>query len=341
MTPSQIMKSISLASDLAKPSTLPILSHLVIGNNQVVASDIDSQITIKAPFDFEPYTVPAAKFKGILATLADVPMALTHKDGKLSIKSGRSKFTCPTLPSEDFPMMEIGDVTATIQMDQSTLKNMLHTAQHAIPNADVRAILNGALLDFNGSELSVVGTDGFRMAWTTTPIESSPVEAVIPHRAVQRIIKLLDDGPVTLSFYEGKLSLTTDTIEFITKLVSGKYPNWRRIIPKNPNQVQIDIELLKETINRASTVLHKVRSARITIKDTFAVECSNNGELASDDFPIQWAHEEYVTGMNPDYLRDALSVMPGDEITLHIGSPTTAWLMESAGVRAVVMPLRN
>lgn len=340
MNPSTVIKAINMASDIAKPSMLPILANIVIGNNKVIASDLDSQITIKAPFDFEQYTVPAAKFRGIIATLADVPMALTHKDGKLSIKSGRSKFSCQTLPVSEFPMMESGVEMDELVMDQATLKNMLQRAQHAIPSANTRAMLNGALLDFSGTELSVVGTDGFRMAWTTNSVESEKMEAIIPHKSVSRIIKLLDDGPVTLAFFDGKLSLTTESVEYITKLVPGKYPDWRRIIPKNPHQVQIDIELFKEAISRASIVLDKVRSARINISDVLSIECTNNGESASDDFPVQWAHEAYAIGMNPDYLRDALSVMDGDEVTLHIGAGA-AWIMESNGVRAVVMPLRN
>lgn len=340
MTPSSIIKAVSLASDIAKPGIIPIMANIVIGDNQVRASDIDSQLTIQAPLDFAPYTVPAAKLKGILATLADVPMALTHKDGKLSIKSGRSKFTCPTLPVESFPKFETGDVLSQITMPQESLKTMLQKAQHAIPSANVRMMLNGALLDFSGSELSVVGCDGNRMAWTSTPMESPKQEAIIPFRSVARIIKLMDDGDVTLSFYDGKVGFTTSDMEYITKLVPGKYPDWRRIIPKNPHQVQIDIELFKEAISRASIVLDKVRSARIKITDVLSIECTNNGESASDDFPVQWPYEAYAIGMNPDYLRDALSVMDGDEVTLHIGAGA-AWIMESNGVRAVVMPLRN
>lgn len=344
MTPSQINRAVQLASDIAKPGIMPILANIVIGNGQVKATDLDSQITIAAPFDFDPYTVSASKFKGILATLdADAALSMSHKDGKLSIKSGRSKFTCPTLPSDDFPDMELGPVLGSVELDQVTFKKMLHVVQHAIPqNSAKMPSLNGALLDFTGEELTIVGCDTARMAWSSSPLLSQKMEAILPPRVIGRLIKILHDGVMTVTFHEGKAVFNIGDVEFITKLVAGKYPDWRRIIPKNPHQLQIDLEQLKGTIERAAIVLDKVRNSKVTISTTFEVACSNNGELASDDFPINWKHEAYTCGMNPDYLRDALSIMDGDEVTVHIGAGMAAWLIEGDGeVKAVVMPLKN
>lgn len=344
MTPSEIIRAVGLAADLARPSTMPIMSNLLIGNGKVIASDSDSQITISAPFDFEPYTVPAAKFKTILATLApDVALKLDHKDGKLSVKSGRSKFTVQTLPAEDYPQMEIGELVSSIEIHQEVLKSMLHDVQHAIPAHDVRQYINGAFLSVRDGQLTVVGTDTSRMAVKSIEFDNDEVlEVTIPKLAVGRLIKFLNDGPMTINFYDDKLVFAMGDIEFTTKLVTGKFPDFRRVIPKNPNTILIDRELMLETLSRATTVLDKARSSKVTIGPNIEVSCSNNGEIAVDDFPCTWTGAPIEFGMNPDFLREALHVMSGDEVSLSFGAANAPWMLEDGeGLKAVVMVLRN
>lgn len=344
MTPSQIMRAVGLAADLARPSTMPIMSNLLIGNGKAIASDSDSQITISAPFNFDPYTVPAAKFKTILATLdPDSTLKLDHKDGKLSVKSGRSKFSVQTLPAEDYPQMEIGELISSIEIHQEVLKSMLHDVQHAIPAHDVRQYINGAFLSVRDGQLTVVGTDTARMAVKSIDFDNEEVlEVTIPKLAVGRLIKFLNDGLMTINFYDDKLVFAMGDIEFTTKLVTGKFPDFRRVIPKNPNTILIDRELMLETLSRATTVLDKMRSSKVTIGTSIEVACSNNGEIAVDDFPCTWTGEPIEFGMNPDFLREALHVMRGDEVSLSFGAANAPWMIEdSEGLKAVVMVLRN
>lgn len=344
MNPSEIMRAVGLAADLARPSTMPIMSNLLIGNGKVIASDIDSQITISAPFDFEPYTVPAAKFKTILATLdPDTSLKLDHKDGKLSVKSGRSKFTVQTLPAIEFPQMEVGQFVSSIEIHQEVLKSMLHDVQHAIPSHDVRNYINGAFLSVRDGTLTVVGTDTARMAVKSIEFDNEKVlEVTIPKLSVGRLIKFLNDGPMTINFYEDKLVFVMGDIEFATKLVTGKFPDFRRVIPKNQNTILIDRELMLETLSRATTVLGKIRSSKVTIGTSIEVACSNNGEIAVDDFPCIWTGAPIEFGMNPDFLREALHAMSGDEVSLSFGASNAAWMIEDGeGLKAVVMVLRN
>lgn len=342
MNPSQINKAISLAADLARPGIIPILANIVIGNGYVRASDIDSQVTIKAPIEGD-YTVPAAKFKTILATLqADVPLKLDHKDGKLSVKSGRSKFGIQTLPTADFPVMEIGPMITEINVDQELFKGMLQNVQHAIPSKNVNMVMNGACLSIRNNALTIAATDGARMALQSVEFEADDIEIILPHSVVGRLIKFLNLGQVTIDIHDGKAVFHIGDIEYIAKLVSGKYPDFRRIIPKNPNTILVDRELMLETLARATTVLDRVRSSRITIGPNMEVSCSNNGEVAADDFPCQWTGEPLTLSMNPDFLQEALHAMSGDEVSLSFGDVKAPWLLEDEdGLQAVVIGLRN
>ena len=342
MTPHSITKAISLAADIARPSIMPILSNIVIGNGYVRASDSESQVTIKTPIEGD-YTVPALKFKTILATLqSDVPIKLDHKDGKLSVKCGRSKFGIQTLPTADFPMMEIGPLVANIEISQELLKGMLENVQHAIPSKNVNVVMNGACVSIRNNELTIAATDGARMALQSIEFDGEDIDIIIPHSVVGRLIKFLNVGSTTIDIHDGKAVFHIGDIEYIAKLVVGKYPDFRRIIPKNPNTILVDRELMLETLSRATTVLDKVRSAKITIGRNIEISCSNNGEVAVDDFPCQWTGEPLNLSMNPDYLRDALHAMSGDEVSLSFGDSKSAWLLEDEdGLKAVVIGLRN
>lgn len=343
MTPSEISKQVNMACDIARPGIIQILSSIVIGNGKVIASDIDSQISIDAPFDFDSYAVPSSKFKGILSTLdQSKDLSLTEKSGKLSIKSGKSKFTCQTLSPESFPMMELGREILSVVVDQSKLKSMLQCVTHSIPSANQRMILTGALFDFSGECLTIVGCDGNRMAWSAVELESKKHEFVIPRASISKIIKILSTGDVEVKFYDGKAKFTCNGIELAVKLQIGKYPDYKRIIPLPNGEFSIDRKLFIDAISRASTALDKNRSATIKISRELEIECINSGEISSDSVECDWVGDEMAFGMNPDYLREILSVMQSDDVFIGLSDQKSAWLIQDkAGIYSIIMPLRN
>lgn len=342
MTPSDITKLVTLASDLARPSTLPILSHLVIGSGKIVASDLESQITIAAPFHDDPIAVPAARFKTILSTLpADAPISLTNKDRKLTIKSGRSKSTIHTMPADSFPWMELEHPVCSMTLDQASLKAMLHDTQHAIAQNNLRPGLNGLLVDIKDGTLNIVASDGNRLAMSSCPTETQDAEFILPRNTVARLVKLLNDGMVSVQVYESKSVFTIGDIEFITKLVVGKYPPYSRIIPNPKHKITIPIANIMDSLSRASVVLDKVRACRLSIGDTISITCSNSGEVSSDEFAIDQPAATVEIGLNPDYLRDALSACGGEHVTFGYTDEKSAVMVEGGWVTAVVMTLRN
>lgn len=340
ITPKEISKSIHLASDIARPSPMAILSHIIIGNGQIVASDIENQVTIAAPFDFPAFCVPAARLKSILATLPeDAPLKLDQKDGKLLVKSGRSKFTVQTLPMDDFPMMELGGGKAKVTLDQAKLKKQLHDVQHAMGNTQAKPMLNGVFIESKGGKLTAVGCDGARLAMREEDFDGEQFEFILPRNTVARLHKILGDGVATLTIHVDKVVFDLGGTVFATKLIEQKYPDYRRILPKPAHKILVDREIFTEAFDRSAVVLEKNRAARVTIGRMIAVQCQNNGEVASDEFEASYQGEAFEIGLNPDYMREAMSAIGGDEVEFGFSGPKAAVTLEGNGVKTVVMQL--
>lgn len=341
ITPKEITKAITLASDIARPGSMPALSHIVIGNGQIIASDMENQITIAAPFDFDPYMVPAAKFRSILGTLPDdVPLKLDHKDGVLMVKSGKSKFKIQTLPADQFPTMEVGVAISEFELGQSTLKTMLHDVQHAMADKHVQPALNGVLFEAKDNELTAVATDGFRLAKRTEKFSGADACIIIPRNTVHRLQKMLGDGKITVRLSEGKAEFVIGAMALVTKIIDARYPDYRRILPKPANKVLVDREIFVEAFNRSAVVLEKNRAAKVTVGPMLGVECQNNGEVASDEFEFNYSGPVVEIGLNPDYMRDAMAAIGGDEVEFGFTDAKSAVTLEREGMFCVVMQLR-
>lgn len=340
ITPKEIQKSINLASDIARPSPMPALSHIVLGDGKIIASDVENQITIAAPFDFPAFCVPAAKFKNIIATLPeDSALKLEHKDGKLLVKSGRSKFNVQTLPFEGFPMMELGSASLTVTLDQGQLKKQLHDVQHAMGNSVAKPMLNGVFMESKYGKLTAVAADGPRLAMRADDFDGPEFGFILPRNTVARLHKVLGDGPVTVSLHEGKAVFDIGSTIFATKLIDSKYPDYRRILAKPAHKILVDREVFTEAFNRSAVVLEKNRFARVTIGRMIAIQCQNNGEVASDEFESSYAGDAFDIGLNPDYMREAMSAIGGDEVEFGFTNSKSGVTLEGNGLVTVIMQM--
>ncbi|TAK97509.1 MAG: DNA polymerase III subunit beta [Rhodospirillaceae bacterium] len=341
MTPSQISHAVQIACDIAKPGIIPILGHVVIANGTIMATDIESEVTIKLPFDIPSVAIPSAKLRSILASIPDdVPVAFSHKDNKLAVKSGRSKMSINTLSSEGMPVMTLEGHEGDFTINASLLKTMLKNVQHAMLNGGARPMLQGVLLHFSDNMLYVVACDGARLAMDKSPVTFKDYQLILPRHSVARLIKMLDDSECTVSIYEGKAKFKFGDVEYTTKLLAEKYPPYERIIPVCAHSILIDRELFIEAINRASIVLDKVRSAKLAIGKVARVTCTNAGEESFDEFDCG-ATDALEIGINPDFVREALNAAGGDEVTIGYSTSKTPLVVSCGDFVAVIMGLRD
>ncbi|OGA86298.1 MAG: DNA polymerase III subunit beta, partial [Burkholderiales bacterium RIFCSPHIGHO2_12_63_9] len=237
----------SVAGIVERRHTLPILANVLIrktGNAlQLTTSDLEVQIRTTAELggdtgDFTT-TVNARKIIDVLRTMpSDQTVSLETSQDKLVLKGGKSRFTLASLPAEDFPLVqEAASFGPAFSVPQKTLKHLLGQVAFAMAVQDIRYYLNGILFVAEGKQLSLVATDGHRLAFAsaTLDVEVPKQEVILPRKTVIELQRLLSDadGALEMRFASNQAKFSFGTLEFVTKLVEGKFPDYNRVIPRN------------------------------------------------------------------------------------------------------------
>ena len=212
--------------------TLPILSNLLLEKKgdklTVLATDLELQVSTQldaqAGEDFA-ITIAARKLFDIVRALPDAAkLKLDTKDSQVVVSAGKSRFTLQTLPAADFPRVETGaGLGEAIRLPQKTLKRLLQLVQFAMASQDIRYYLNGMLLVLGGKQLRVVATDGHRLSYAETELETEAEarEVIIPRKTVMELSKLLGDvdDAVELRIGANQVTITLPGTELVLSLI--------------------------------------------------------------------------------------------------------------------------
>ena len=351
----------SVAGIVERRHTLPILANVLIrktGNAlQLTTSDLEIQIRTTAELggdtgDFTT-TVGARKLIDILRTMpGDQTVSLESAQSKLILKGGKSRFTLQSLPAEDFPLVQesaaFGPVFA---VPQKTLKDLLGQVSFAMAVQDIRYYLNGILFVAEGKQLSLVATDGHRLAFSsaTLDVEVPRQEVILPRKTVLEMQRLLSDaeGAIEMQFANNQAKFSFGGMEFVTKLVEGKFPDYNRVIPKNhKNSVTLGRAPLLASLQRTAILTsEKFKGVRLNIEPGTLRIASNNAEQeeAQDELDIDYGGDAIEIGFNVTYLIDALANMGQDMVKLDLADSNSSALLtipDNASFKYVVMPMR-
>lgn len=341
--------------------TLPILSNVLIEkiNDRLsfMATDLEIQITTTSSCDTElqdfAITVSAKKLQDICRALPDnMPIKLEGTDGKIQVKAGKSKFSLQTLPAEDFPKLTaISDSMGAILISQKVLKQLLSLVQYAMAQQDIRYYLNGLLVVVEGNNLTVVATDGHRLSFASTPIETSheKQEVILPRKTITELNKLLSDSDdvVRLEIGQNQAKFEFSNVILISKIVDGRFPDYNRVIPPSTEKkINISRVLLLQALQRASILSNeKFRGVRLVLtKDTLSIICNNNEqEEAQEELEVEYAGDPLDIGFNITYLMDVLNNLDCPSVECGFGDANSSALFTIPGntnFKYVVMPMR-
>lgn len=357
--------------------TLSILSNVKLqvsaGQLTITGSDLEVELVATAQLaagaceQAGEITVPARKLLDICKSLpgaALVDIQVTP-DQRCILKSGNSRFVLGTLPAEDYPLLASdGQVQGeTILVAQTELKKLLDKTSFAMAVQDVRFYLTGTLIEAEAGQLRAVTTDGHRLALSETVAEYSgnTLQAIVPRKAIGELQRLLDTDERQLGVIIGRelLNVTIQTtvkdkdssydiaVKFTTKLIDGKFPDYRRVLPRHGNKiVTIQHDLFRQTLQRVSILSNeKLRGVFLTFKANELQLRANNPEQdeAVDDIAIQYEGDELEMSFNAQYLLDVLGVLHGENVQLTLSEANASALVqdpESANSQYVVMPMR-
>jgi DNA polymerase III subunit beta len=351
----------SVSGIVERRHTLPILANVLIRKTgdqlQLTTSDLEIQIRTGAQMDGDAgnftTTVGARKLIDILRTMpSDQTVSLESNASKLILKGGKSRFTLQTLPAEDFPLVqEAANFGPMFSVPQKTLKELLAQVSFAMAVHDIRYYLNGILFVAEGKTLSLVATDGHRLAFSSAQldVEVPKQEVILPRKTVIEMQRLLSDseGQIEMQFAGNQAKFSFGGMEFVTKLVEGKFPDYNRVIPKNhKNIITLGRAALLATLQRTAILTsEKFKGVRLNIEPGTLRVASNNAEQeeAVDELDIDYAGDAIEIGFNVTYLIDALGNMPQEMVRLELSDSNSSALFtipDNATFKYVVMPMR-
>ena len=351
----------SVAGIVERRHTLPILANVLIrktGNAlQFTTSDLEVQIRTTAELggdtgDFTT-TVNARKVIEVLRTMpGDQTVSLESSQDKLLLKGGKSRFTLQTLPAADFPLVqEAANFGPAFSVPQKTLKHLLGQVAFAMAVQDIRYYLNGILFVAEGKTLSLVATDGHRLAFASAEldVEVPKQEVILPRKTVLELQRLLSDadGALEMRFANNQAKFCFGALEFVTKLVEGKFPDYNRVIPRNHhNSVTLGRTALLASLQRTAIMTtDKFKGVRLNLEPGLLRVASSNAEQeeAVDELDIDYKGDAIEIGFNVSYLIDALASMEQDMVQIALADGNSSALVtlpDSQNFKYVVMPMR-
>jgi DNA polymerase-3 subunit beta len=230
----------------------------------LTATDLDVTIskTVEAKVEIDgSFTMPVKKLLSIAREVGGSQIEMDVSKNQCSIKSGSSAYRVNGLPAEEFPPIQNFSGQTTIQMPQDTVKTMLRRTSFAVSTDENRYVLNGLYLSFKENKLTMVATDGRRLALAEEDVElkdDNPLEVIVPTKAIQELSRSLGDkGDVEIQITENQVSFGLKENDgtgslIVSKLVEGAYPNYKQVIPaESKHRVTLDKEELFHALRRA------------------------------------------------------------------------------------------
>jgi DNA polymerase-3 subunit beta len=356
------LKPLQLVSGVVeRRQTLPVLSNVLLDLKEselsLTGTDLEvelvGRVTVDQAHTSGAVTVPARKLLDICKSLSDdaiVELSLT--DNKVTLKSGRSRFTLTTLPASEFPAVDEQPDTFSITIAQSKLRELLDSTSFAMAQHDVRYYLNGMLFEVARGFLRVVATDGHRLAMETLDMTNPISEAqqlILPRKGIIEMARLLtdDSGEISLTFGQNHIRARVPAFTFTSKLVDGKFPDYNRVLPKGGNKVLLgNCQELRQAFSRASILSNeKYHGVRVLLSNDELKIIANNPEQeeAEEIVSVEYDGDSLEIGFNVSYLIDVLSTLNSKRARITLSDPNSSALLEAeegSDALYVVMPMR-
>lgn len=360
-TRANLLKPIQAVSGIVESKVpMPILANILIQKegSRVTFITSDSSMQCKTESliglgegNFST-TVSAKKLTAILSTLKDDDsVRLSDNDKQVLLSADHSRFELQTLPSEEFPVMRNHEYIHAFSMPCSNFKYMLSMVSFAAAQNSVRYFLNGVLLTAEDKLIKAVATDGHRLAYfehEQEEVAQEKVEAILTKKTVKELLRLIPDSDELLSvdISSNLIKFTFGTVEIISKLIDGKYPDYQKVIPETNDKIfEVNREEIKASLQQAAVLTSdSFKGVRWDLKPDLLCIASTNAEMeeVSVKLPVQYQGEPLEIGFNVSYLLDVLNVLKVEKVRFALGGPLSSGLItipDSEKFKFVVMPM--
>lgn len=338
-------------------TTLPILSNVLLvakdGRLQFTTTDLDVGITgsVEAQIDKEgATTLPAKRLVSIVRELpaSEVEVSVDSKN-HASIRSGPSFFKIIGLSDTEFPPLPDFANAKEFKIPQNVMRDGLRKTSYSISTDETRYVLNGIFTSFRDGKMTLVATDGRRLAMVDADLEfpaSHETDVIIPSKAVQELQRLLgDSGDVIVKLSDSQISFTIGDSLLCSKLIEGNYPNYRQVIPGDSNErVVIGREALLETVRRVSLLSSdKSNSVKLVFSENRIEVTANSPDVgeAQESMDVIYQGPPMQIAFNPEFLQAPLRNLDTNDVYLDLIDEMSPGVLRIEGTFLyVLMPMR-
>ncbi len=338
-------------------TTLPILSNVLLQTNdgEVRLTTTDLNVGVRGSFEADvekagATTLPARRLFNIIRELPSSEIQF-DVDGKnaASIRSGQSFFKILGLPEEEFPPLPKFDDAKVVTIRQKDLRDGLRKTSYAISTDETRYVLNGVLFSFKDNKLTLVATDGRRLAMLDIDLEfprSHEADIIVPTKAVTELQRLLtDEGDVRVSVGSGQIAFDLNNTLLVSKLIEGNYPNYKQVIPgEMKERVTLERETFLNSLRRVSLLASdKSNSIKLNFSKNNIDITANTPEVgeAKESLPVVYKGREFSIAFNPEFLMAPLRNLTEDEIFLDLIDEMSPGVIKiQSPFLYVLMPMR-
>jgi DNA polymerase-3 subunit beta len=352
---------------VATRSTMPILSNVLIeasdGYISLTTTNLDLGIRCRIKAEIEEpggITLPVRKLATIVRELPQSEIFVeTGSNNQAKITSGGSLFRITGISTEEFPPLPTFENRHVFELEQDAIVNMLKSVSYGQSTDENRYILNGVYFTFADEKLTLVATDGRRLALTaleTEITEDNTGSLILPAKTVAELERLLGKGAlVKIAFNDRQVAFEisidaddsglVDELYLVSKIVEGKYPNYRQVIPKETeHRVKVERELMLECVHRAALVTSdKSNSVRLKVSKNLLEISGSSSEYGEshESMAIAYDGPEVQVAFNPQYLMEPLKALTKDEVFFEFKDELSPGLFKTLdNFICVIMPLR-
>lgn len=322
------------------------------GQLRMTTSDLDISIDCKVDCVVEEEgasTLPVKILANMISCSAEGNIEVSiDENERASIRAGSAKYKLSGLPERDFPVLPKDESSYTYTVSQAVIREMLRKTSYASSQDETRKPLRGVLMSFKEGKLTLVATDGRRLALVEKELEISKEaekDVILPSKTVQELQRALTgEGDAVIKIQGTQICFVLPKITIYSKLVADQYPNYAQVIPTScEEKVTVDRQLLISAIERVGVMGNEAHSTKFQFTQNMLTVSSSASEIgeANDEVPIKYVGSDITIMFNPSYILDALKAIDDDEVIFNLtNGHTPAVIRCSIPFIYVIMPLR-
>lgn len=339
-----------------KRNTVPILGNVVLscgsGTLSVRGTDLDIDGVARTDADITEAgicTVRADMLQGIVRKLPKGTIIdLSHNDGILNIKSGRSYFNLSTLPPDDIPTMIGMCYDSEFNIAAEELLRLIDMTAFAMSNEETRYYLQGVYMHTHQGKLRFVATDGHRLSCVDSDLYVDFKGVIVPRKAILELRKILNnyDGKVSVSTSQHRVRFVTDDAELVAKVIDGTFPDYTRVIPTGHGKIAVvsASDVMTAASRAAEVATDRTRAVGVAFdSDTLTLQVKNGADVATEVIDCAYDSEAIDLGVNAKYLSECLSACGEGNVEVAMSDSQSPIVIRPEGdssVTIVQMPMR-